>query len=155
MDNYPLLKALHLLGVTLFLGNIIVTAVWKLLADRTRQPAVVAYAQRLVTLTDFVFTAVGVLLIVISGRMMSPQFGAVGEVWWLTMGWGLFIASGIIWALILVPVQIKQARMAKAFANEASIPSRYWSLARVWAVFGIIATLLPLANVYFMVVKPV
>jgi uncharacterized membrane protein len=35
MDNYLLLKSLHVLGVVIFLGNIIVTAVWKALADRT------------------------------------------------------------------------------------------------------------------------
>jgi hypothetical protein len=52
--------ALHILGVVLFLGNIVVTAVWKVLADRTRNPAVVAYAQRLVTVTDIAFTATGV-----------------------------------------------------------------------------------------------
>ena len=34
---------LHILGVVIFLGNIIVTAVWKVLADRTRNPAVVGY----------------------------------------------------------------------------------------------------------------
>ena len=50
----------HLLGVVLFLGNILVTAMWKLLADRTRAPGVVAYAQRVVTITDFAFTAPGV-----------------------------------------------------------------------------------------------
>jgi len=30
-----------------FLGNIVVTAVWKVLADRTKSPAVVGYAPRL------------------------------------------------------------------------------------------------------------
>jgi hypothetical protein len=43
MDNYRLLKSLHVLGVVIFLGNIIVTAVWKALADRTGSPAIVAY----------------------------------------------------------------------------------------------------------------
>jgi hypothetical protein len=33
---YLAFKVIHLLGVVLFLGNIIVTAVWKTLADRTR-----------------------------------------------------------------------------------------------------------------------
>jgi uncharacterized membrane protein len=51
--------SLHILGVVLFLGNIIVTAVWKTLADRTKNPSVVAYAQRLVTVTDVAFTATG------------------------------------------------------------------------------------------------
>jgi uncharacterized membrane protein len=42
MDNYLLLKSLHVLGVVIFLGNIIVTAVWKALADRTGSLAIVA-----------------------------------------------------------------------------------------------------------------
>jgi hypothetical protein len=33
--SYNALKVVHLAGVVLFLGNIIVTAVWKLLADCT------------------------------------------------------------------------------------------------------------------------
>ena len=33
--SYDAFKVIHLLGVVLFLGNIIVTALWKMLADRT------------------------------------------------------------------------------------------------------------------------
>jgi uncharacterized membrane protein len=44
---YLALKLIHLLGVVLFLGNIIVTAVWKALADQTGEPRTIAYAQRL------------------------------------------------------------------------------------------------------------
>ncbi len=47
--------ALHVLGVVVFLGNLVVTAVWKTLADRTRDASVVAYAQRLVTVNLSVF----------------------------------------------------------------------------------------------------
>ncbi len=42
MDAYLLLKTLHLLGVILFLGNIIVTGWWKAMADRTRDPMIIA-----------------------------------------------------------------------------------------------------------------
>ena len=154
MDNYQLLKSLHLLGVVIFLGNIIVTALWKVLADRTRSPSIVAYAQRLVTITDFAFTAAGVLLIVVTGKMMATQFGGLNQVLWLSWGWGLFIASGLIWVLILIPVQFKQAKMAKAFSAEGRIPENYWVLSKFWGIFGAIATILPLANLYFMVFKP-
>jgi Predicted integral membrane protein (DUF2269) len=64
--------------------------------------------------TDFIFTAGGVVLILI---------GAYGMVWtggldpvhttWLLWGQGLFIASGLIWVAILIPIQIRQARMAR------------------------------------------
>jgi uncharacterized membrane protein len=63
--TYFIFKILHILGVVLFLGNIIVTGVWKVMADRTGEPRTVAYAQQLVTLTDWIFTAGGVVLIII------------------------------------------------------------------------------------------
>lgn len=154
MENYQLLKSTHLLGVIIFLGNIIVTAVWKVMADKTKSPPIVAYAQRLVTITDFAFTAVGVLLILVSGHMMAPNFGGIDAVFWLSFGWSLFIASGVIWVLILIPLQIKQAKLAKDFATKEEIPELYWTLSKYWVVFGIVATTLPLANLYFMVFKP-
>jgi uncharacterized membrane protein len=154
MDNYQLLKSIHLLGVTIFLGNIIVTAVWKVIADQSKSPAIVAYAQRLVTITDFIFTGVGAVLIIISGRLMSVKFGEIGDILWLSWGWWLFIASGLIWLLILIPIQTKQAKLAKVFSTQETIPENYWVLSKYWAVFGIIATILPFANLYFMVFKP-
>jgi uncharacterized membrane protein len=145
---------LHVLGVVIFLGNIIVTAVWKLLADRTRDPPVVAYAQRLVTVTDVAFTATGAALIAISGPVLADDLGGVGGPAWITWGLALFIASGVIWVAVLIPVQVLQARAARRFATGGAIPEHYWRLARVWYVFGSVAILLPLANLYFMVFKP-
>ena len=56
--------------------------------------------------------------------------------------------------LVLLPIQIKQSRMAKDFSIRGEIPEKYWLLSKYWAVFGVIATILPLANLYFMVFKP-
>jgi uncharacterized membrane protein len=146
--------ALHVLGVVIFLGNIVVTAVWKLLADRTRSPEVVAYAQRLVTVTDVAFTATGAALIAVSGPILAEDLGGVGGPAWITWGLGLFAASGVIWVTALIPIQVMQARLARRFRTADAIPDRYWRLARLWAVFGTIATLLPLANLYLMIFKP-
>jgi uncharacterized membrane protein len=145
---------LHILGVVIFLGNIVVTGVWKALADRTRNPAVIGYAQRLVIVTDIAFTATGAALIAVSGPVLAEDFGGVGGPAWITWGLGLFAASGVIWVGILIPIQILQARLARRFAAGGEIPDRYWSLARVWNVFGTIATLLPLVNLYLMTFKP-
>ena len=81
----------HVVGVVLFIGNIVVTAVWKLLADRTRTPAVVAYAQRLVTVTDVAFTAMGAALIAVSGPILAEDVGGISGPTWLTIGFALFI----------------------------------------------------------------
>ena len=56
--------------------------------------------------------------------------------------------------MVVLPVQTAQARLARDFADSGEIPPRYWELNRRWLVWGIIATLLPLANLYFMIVKP-
>ena len=145
---------MHIVGVVLFLGNILVTAVWKMLADRTREPAVVAYAQRLVLVTDVAFTATGAVLIIVSGQVMAEDFGGVFGPTWLTLGWSFFIAAGVIWLAILVPIEVMQARLARVFRTGGEIPDRYWRLSTLWAIFGAIATILPFVNVYLMVFKP-
>ena len=152
---YLALKSLHIVGVILFLGNIIVTAWWKVMANLNGDPKVVSFAQRQVTLTDFVFTAGGVLLITVGGvgsAMLSHL--DMTHTRWLMWGRWLFTASGVIWIVVLIPIQILQARMARQFERNGLIPARYWRLNRIWLIFGVTATLLPLANVYWMVFKP-
>jgi len=146
--------ALHVLGVVVFLGNLIVTAVWKTFADQTRSPSVVAYAQRLVTITDFAFTATGAALITVSGFVLADDWGGIGGPSWLTVGFSLFAAAGVVWIVVLVPTQMQQARLARDFATAEAIPERYWQLARRWYVFGSVATLLPLATIFVMALKP-
>jgi uncharacterized membrane protein len=60
----------------------------------------------------------------------------------------------VIWIAILIPTQVVQARQARAFAAGGPIPETYWRHSRRWAIWGTIATLLPLANLYVMVFKP-
>ena len=153
--SFEAFKVVHLFGVILFLGNIIVTGVWKVLADRTGEPRVIAYAQRLVTLTDWIFTAGGVALILIGAYGMA----AVGHLdlrgpTWLVWGQAMFVASGVIWIIILIRTQIPQARQARAFARGGAIPESYRQHGRRWLIWGTIATVIPLANIYFMVFKP-
>jgi hypothetical protein len=72
----------------------------------------------------------------------------------LTIGWSLFIASGVIWVAALIPIEVMKARMAKRFATEAVIPAVV--LAALDAVVRLRRSrdVLPLANLYFMVFKP-
>lgn len=155
-DSYLWLKALHLLGVMLFMGNIIVTGWWKFMADRTRNPQVIAFAQHQVTLTDYVFTASGATVLFAAGWGNAALHGMdVMQINWLSWGLWLFGASGVIWVAVLIPTQIRQERMAAKFSVSGSIPQEYWRLCRRWNIWGFIATLLPLMNLYWMVLKPV
>ncbi|MBW7851635.1 MAG: DUF2269 domain-containing protein [Rhodospirillales bacterium] len=153
MDIYFALKTLHILGVVLFVGNIIVTGWWKTMADRTREPRIVAFAQRQVALTDWVFTFGGIVMVVIGGWGNAYWHGIPLSTPWLALGQSLFIISGVVWVAVLVPLQIKLGRMARAFATAGGIPDAYWSLSRLWLWFGIVATILPLSVIPVMVLK--
>lgn len=155
MDTYLALKTLHVTGVVLFLGNIVVTAWWKTMADRTRDPRIIAFAQRQVTLTDWVFTLGGVVLVAAGGYGAAAVGGLPVLRGWTGLGHWVFVLSGVIWASVLIPVQVQMARLARGFANGGQIPPRYWRLNRLWLAFGILATVVPFANVYVMVFKPV
>lgn len=151
--SYEAFKFVHLLGVVLLLGNVTVTAVWKVFADRTHDPVVVAFAQRLVTLTDWSFTLGGVALTVAGGYGMAwLRHGGAPMPPWLLLGQALFVLSGLIWLLVLVPIQRSQARQARAFGS--AIPPAYRRLNRTWLTWGVVATLPLVAALYLMIAKP-
>jgi uncharacterized membrane protein len=153
MDWYAILKSIHVIGVILFVGNITVTGWWKAMADRTRDPRILAFAQRQVTLTDWVFTLGGIVMLAVSGALAARLGGFAASTPWLQWGSALFILSGVIWIAVLVPLQTRLGRMAKTFAAAQTIPDQYWKLERLWIVFGVIATIMPLATVVVMVFK--
>ncbi|MGH7229351.1 MAG: DUF2269 family protein [Nitrospiraceae bacterium] len=120
---------------------------WKVMADRHGDPKVVAFAEGQVTLTDFVFTGGGAVLVLGTGVGNAVLHGMnYLSIRWLAWSYWFFVVSGVIWIAILIPVQMNQARMARLFADGGTIPDRYWRLGRIWIVFGILATILPLAN---------
>lgn len=151
--SYPTLKMLHLLGVVLFLGNIIVTAFWKTLADRTDNPAVIQFSQRLVNLTDLFFTAGGALLITVTGLWLIPSVQALLEQAWLFWSLTAFSASALIWLGLLVPIQWRQTRLLRKSVPGGSIDPRYKILGKWWAFFGSLATLLPFVPLWLMTHK--
>jgi uncharacterized membrane protein len=153
--SLPLLKTIHLIGVILFIGNIVVTALWKMVADRTRDIAVIRYATGMVNVTDILFTVGGVAVLLGAGQAMAPSYGGVMATKWILWSYALLAGTGLIWIFLLLPIQITQSRLLKSLGPQEGIPARYWALSRWWAVAGAIATVLPLPAIYLMVAKPV
>jgi len=155
LTAFTLYKFAHILGIILLLGNITVTAVWKVFADRTRNASIVSFGQRMVTGTDFGLTVPGIVLTIVGGygAMYEARYDFPGPAWllWSQLS---FIAAGIIWLGLLIPIQVKQARMAHAFAGAAEVPEEYRRLARLWLIWGLIATVPLISALYFMIEKP-
>ncbi|EOS53519.1 DUF2269 family protein [Paenibacillus barengoltzii] len=91
---------LHVLGVLLMVGNIITAAFWKSRADRTGNPQIMHNAAKNVMVADYIFTIPGLVLIVLSGGMMTGGLGySLTGLNWLTLSLGLFAVSGLIWLI--------------------------------------------------------
>lgn len=152
---YEALKALHLLGVILLVGNVTVSAVWKVFADRTGNGKLARFAQQMITLTDWTITLAGILLITGAGYGMAhirqmPLFDPN----WLLLGQILFAISGSIWLVILIPAQIRLARQAKSLGDNEDLPSAFRRDSRLWLFWGVLATVPLIAAIYVMIAKP-
>ena len=151
---YEVFKFLHILGVVFLLGNVTVTSAWKVLSDRTRDPIIIARAQRLVTLTDWAFTFWGVILLVVGGYGAAWVAGMdVLRDRWIVLSEIGFVLAGALWLGVLVPIQVRQARLARGFAAGGPIPELYWRLSRWWIAVGLVATVPLVAAMWFMVAK--
>ena len=151
---YDLAKFLHVTGVAMLMGNITVTAIWKFFADRDGRPHVLGFAQKLVTYTDWAMTVWGVVLIMGSGYFMAISANFALLEGWLLWSQVLFVLAGLIWLLLIVPIQIRQARMARSFQGD-DVGEDYRALSRRWLTWGLISTVPLVVATWLMVVKPV
>lgn len=144
------IKTLHVLSACLFLGNVIVSGTWAALAERTRDHKIIQFSNRLVLITDLLFTLTGALGVVITGSMMATALGGESAHPWIRWSYILLGLSGLIWLLVLVPIQLKQRAL---LARTDRITSEYLQLSKVWQISGAVATILPLPILYFMIAK--
>lgn len=144
------LKIVHVLCACLFLGNVVVSGIWAAMAERTRNHAIIQFSNRLVLITDLLFTLTGAVGVVFTGHLMAARYGGDSAHPWITWSYALFGLSGLIWMLVLVPIQLKQRRLLQ---RTTQITSEYLQWSRIWQVSGAVATALPLPIIYFMVTK--
>ncbi len=152
---YAVLQFVHVFGVVLFVGNIMTAALWKTRADRSGDLATIAFAQRTVALADWVFTLPAIVLILVGGYAMAlrhpfPLHGLP----WLEWGQGLFYLTGLIWLFILVPAQRRLVTLSEAGRRSGALAPEFARVSRRWAMWGGIATLLPLIVLFLMITKP-
>ena len=143
------LKIVHVLCACLFLGNVVVSGIWAAMAERTRNHAIIQFSNRLVLVTDLMFTLTGAIGVVYTGHLMAAQYGDSAHPW-ISWSYALFSLSGLIWMLVLVPIQLKQRKLLQ---RTTQITSEYLQWSRIWQVSGAVATALPLPIIYFMVTK--
>jgi len=153
---YLWLKLLHLVAVVAFLGNITTGLFWKLHADRTRDPRIIAHTFDGIIRSDRWFTIPGVVVILVGGigAAIAGGIPLLGTGWIL---WSivLFTISGLVFVIRVAPLQTQLRALAQAGAEQGSLDwARYHRLARTWELWGAVALVTPVAALVLMVLKP-
>ncbi len=152
---YLLIKVIHVIAVIVFVGNITTGVFWKAIADRTRDPRIIAHTLDGIIKSDRLFTTPAIVLVVLAGfgAAASGRFPILSTGWIL---WSLIliIISGAAFG-VLAPAQRRLADLARKGVQSGELDwDRYANLSGAWALWGSVALITPLLAVFFMVLKP-
>lgn len=153
---YLALKALHILAVVIFLGNIITGLFWHAYAARTRDARVLGHAMGGIILSDRLFTIPGVVVILVTGVLLAIQGGyPLLRTGWILWSIVLFGVSGLVFMFRVAPLQRQLREMAQVGAERGDFDyTPYRKLAVRWESWGAIALLTPVAALLIMTLKP-
>ena len=152
---YLALKAVHILAVVAFLGNISIGLFWKRFADRTRDAAIMAHTMRGIIAADRLITIPSIIVIVLAGTGLATVAGIpVLGTGWILWAIVLLIASG----LAFIPVGRAQVALQAVAQSGMQTPEervQYARLSQAWDRWGGIALLAALGAFALMTLKPV
>ncbi|HEX7046574.1 MAG TPA: DUF2269 family protein [Gammaproteobacteria bacterium] len=149
---YLLLKTIHIAAVVLFVGNITTGVLWKVNADRSGDPRLMAHALNGLIRADRWFTQPGSTLILLTGVALAWIGGySFFGTFWIWMGLALFAVSGIVFKVWIEPAQKRLLAVAQA---ENFDSAEYARVSRTWTIAGVIATVAPYIALALMVFKP-
>jgi len=154
MDAYFLLKTVHVLGATVLFGTGIGIAFFMLMADRTKDPAVIAHTAGVVVIADALFTATAVVAQPLSGLALALWLGLPLTTPWIAWSLALYVLTGLFW-LPVVWMQWRMRNLAReSAARSAPLPTEYDRLFRWWFAFGFPAFFAVVGIIWLMIAKP-
>ena len=153
---YLWLKLLHVVSVIAFLGNITTGLFWHRHAARTRDPKLLAHTMDGIIRSDRLFTIPGVVVIIAAGIGAAIYGGyPILRTGWILWTLILFVVSGLIFMIRVVPLQRQLRALAEAAVQSGTFDyARYHALAVRWEVWGAAALLAPVGGLVLMVLKP-
>ena len=153
--SYALWNLIHIVGVVAFLGNITAGLFWAAYAHRQRDFGLVASTFQGMIQSDRWITIPGIFGILIGG------FGAAinasipilrtGWIFWSII---LFSVSGIIFGLLVAPLQEKIQNFVVNRPQTEESWNEYCSIHKRWESWGFLAWLTPVVALVIMVLKP-
>jgi len=149
-----IVRWLHVIGATVLLGTGAGIAFFMVMAQRTRDPGVIAHVADTVVRADILFTTTAVVAQPVTGVLLATGLGWPLSEGWILWSLLLYVFTGLCW-LPVVWIQTRLRRLARAAAdaNEA-LPAAFHRLYRLWFVLGFPAFAAVLAIVWLMIARP-
>lgn len=149
-----LLRFLHVLGAAVLLGTGAGIAFFMVMANRTRDPRLIAHVAGTVVVADLLFTATAVVAQPVTGVLLALSTGWPLTQPWILVAVGLYVFTGLCW-LPVVWLQMRLRDLARtAAANGEALPPAYFRLYRYWFALGFPAFAAVLAILWLMLVRP-
>ncbi len=147
------LKVIHVVGAMMFLGAGGMSAYYKLRADTSGDPAIVAWYQRELVRSDWLVIVPSGIILPVTGLWMMRIYPRVMWYPWAWYGVVGFTISGLLW----LPAAFLQIRMRK-LAEQArdagtELPEDFHRANRMWAALGVPSFLAAAFTVWLMVAK--
>jgi uncharacterized membrane protein len=145
--SYETHKLLHITGVMLFMGNLLVGPIWYLLAYFSRDPGALKYGARSLALCDIVCTAPGIQLAVWNGLCLSSAFGGVRQAPWIFQS--LILLSGT--TLLAPSLVLYWQERVLALSERGEVTSDLTRALVWWSIWGTLV-MVPLGLVFYLMI---
>ncbi len=154
MEWIHVLRWTHVIGACVLLGTGAGIAFFMVMAQRTKDAAVIAHVAGTVVVADWLFTASAVVVQPITGVLLAMEIGWPLMSGWIVLSVALYIVVGVFW-LPVVWIQHRLWTLARAAAASGeALPDQYHKLYRLWFIAGFPAFIAVLAIVWLMVSRP-
>jgi uncharacterized membrane protein len=154
MNDYLLVKLLHILSATFLFGTGIGSAWYLLLTSLGRDVRAVAAVARQVVIADWLFTATTAVIQPLSGWYMVQKLGLPWSTPWIHWSMILYGFAIACWLPVVVIQMRMRALAVEAAAQGAELPRAYMRCLLWWVVLGTLAFFAFIAIFYLMVFKP-
>ena len=152
MNYYLILKAIHLLAVVAFLGNIVTGLFWMKFARKTNNISILHHTAAGIIASDRLFTIPGVLIITAGGFAAAIYGGfpllRTGWIFWPLI---LFSLSGLFFAFKVVPLQVRMRKYSET--GEGFAWKEFDALLKKWEFWGFMAVITPVISFFMMILK--
>ena len=150
---YLVVKTLHILSALLFLGAGLMTAYYKVRADRSGKLEVLTWYQREIVLADWIFTLPTVVIQPVTGIMLMSVTGFPFDSTWFLAVSGLYVIVTACW-IPVVFIQVRLRDVTKPLRDGDALPPEYHRLFRRWVTLGFPAGISMAVIFALMVFKP-